>query len=159
MKTALASASDADKFELMNNLAASEQLYIDSNGIANRVSDTWSIITLSRALSSTTDTNKIIEIKFRDSHVTAYMRVRVSDFLALTPRASTGDGVDNAIPVRIARGDIDSIDRDSGGSTILIARPVQVTPNTNQIMLASEDFRTGAHRWRLIERTISLRSF
>ena len=159
LKTALASASDADKFELMNNLAAREQLYTDPDGIANRVSNTWSVITLSRALSLASDGDKVLEIEFRDLQAFAYMRIRVSDFLALTPRATTGDGVDNAIVVRIPRGQINSIDDDTGGSTIIIARPIQATPNTNQIMLASEDFRSANHSWRFIRRTITLRSF
>ena len=159
LKTALASATDADKFELMHNLAASEQLFRDDS-LAARNTSSWAVITLSRSLVAATDGNKILEVMFETTHLRAVIfRVMVSEFLALTPQATTGQTVVNAIPMRTVRGEIDNFNNDQNAGTILIARPTQTIQDTNQLMLGSTNFRSGGQRWSNFRRTILLRSF
>lgn len=163
IRTALATASDMDKFAIMSDLYATEELYAESTP-SLKSNNVWHVINFSRAITRA-ENNKFLYIRFYNNRRQAEAKVRVGRFISL-PTMSPADNLfdEQALAVPFFSGDYRNGRTFSQGDivTLYISRPTQTSPDVNKIMLGTSGFggepRTN-NVWRNFQAVIELRSF
>lgn len=161
IRTALATANDSDRIDIVNKLYASpEVLYVDAT--ATQKSDqVWTNIQLNRALVGA-DNNKHLYIRIWNNRRTAEGSIPVRWLLELTPMAATGDRFGErtiAIPFYAGNWKGNRTFRQGVIEPLYIGRPIENPQTTSRIILGMEGFDDDeANNWKTMQIRIELRN-
>lgn len=160
IRSALAGASDADKFDIVSKLHATPEVLYVEQAASEKEDEIWTNVQLTRALVGD-DNNKLLVIRFWNSRRTAETSLPVRWFLELTPMDPSADTFgQRAIALPIYSGDKRNDRTFAQGNidVLYVGRPTESIQTTRRMILGTKGFGPEAQGWKNLQIRIELRS-